>query len=365
MKETTPIVEYGVPIDAKTIIEPPDVTELELEPGHPGLGDDSYVRRRKELFALCRHHRLNRLGPPLIDYTPEETRIWREVSPKLEELHRKYASCIYLQAKRALGISQTDIPQLRHLSDRLERETRMHLVPADGPLPYRTFYSYIGERGFPVTQFIRHGSHPEFTPEPDMIHDCLGHVPSLMNQDYAELLTLIGKAASTTPDPEQVLALKRFSWFSIEFGLIEEEGETKIFGAGILSSTGEIPFSLSAEVERRPFVTNEVIKTDYDPSRMQNLLFIIPSFPFLRREIEQLIQRFGILTDPQLADWNAYYQLLLSDQIKPYQGRYVVVFNGKIVADGDDPRDLRQRMSERLGVPGERLVIPFVDEKER
>ena len=62
-------------------------------------------------------------------------------------------------------------------------------------MPYRTFYAYIAERGFPVTQFIRHGSHPEFTPEPDMIHDCLGHVPPLMNRDYAELLTLIGKAA--------------------------------------------------------------------------------------------------------------------------------------------------------------------------
>jgi phenylalanine-4-hydroxylase len=294
MKEQTPIVEYGVPIDAQTMIEPPDVTELELEPGHPGLGDAAYVQRRKELFALCRHHRLAGLGPPLIDYTPEETRIWREVSPKLDELHWKHASRIYLQAKRALGISQTEIPQLRHLSERLERETGMHLVPAEGPLPYRTFYSYIGERGFPVTQFIRHGSHPEFTPEPDMIHDCLGHVPPLMNQDYAELLTLIGKAASTTPHPEQVLALKRFSWFSIEFGLIEEAGETKVFGAGILSSTGEIPFSLSADVEHRPFITDKVIETDYDPSRMQDLLFIIPSFAFLRREIEQLVKRFGI-----------------------------------------------------------------------
>src|SRR5437667_5914770 len=187
MKETTPMVEYGVPIDAQTMVEPPDVTELELEPGHPGLGDAAYVQRRKELFALCRQHRLSRLGPPLIEYTPEETRIWREVSPKLDELHQQHASCIYLQAKRALGISQTEIPQLRHLSDRLTRETRMHLVPAEGPLPYRTFYSYIAERGFPVTQFIRHGSHPEFTPEPDMIHDCLGHVPALMNPDYAEL----------------------------------------------------------------------------------------------------------------------------------------------------------------------------------
>ena len=84
----------------------------------------------------------------------------------------------------------------------------MHLVPAEGALPYRTFYEYIAERGFPVTQFIRHGSHPEFTPEPDMIHDCLGHVPPLMNRDYAELLVLVGKAVAATtkratgPGPE-------------------------------------------------------------------------------------------------------------------------------------------------------------------
>jgi phenylalanine-4-hydroxylase len=294
MKSETPIVEYGAAIDPQIMIEPPDAAELELEPGHPGLGDTAYVQRRKDLFALCRRHRLERLGPPLIEYTPEETRIWREVSPKLDELHKKHASRIYLQAKRTLGISETEIPQLRHLSERITRETNTHLVPAEGPLPYRTFYTYIGQRGFPVTQFIRHGSHPEFTPEPDMIHDCLGHVPPLMNHDYAELLTLIGKAASTTPHGEQVLALKRFSWFSIEFGLIEEAGEIKVFGAGILSSTGEIPFSLSADVKHRPFVTDDVIATDYDPSRMQDQLFIIPSFAFLRREIEQLVKRFGI-----------------------------------------------------------------------
>ena len=294
MKSETPIVEYGAAIDPQIMIEPPDAAELELEPGHPGLGDTAYVQRRKDLFALCRRHRLERLGPPLIEYTPEETRIWREVSPKLDELHKKHASRIYLQAKRTLGISETEIPQLRHLSERITRETNTHLVPAEGPLPYRTFYTYIGQRGFPVTQFIRHGSHPEFTPEPDMIHDCLGHVPPLMNHDYAELLTLIGKAASTTPRGEQVLALKRFSWFSIEFGLIEEAGEIKVFGAGILSSTGEIPFSLSADVKHRPFVTDDVIATDYDPSRMQDQLFIIPSFAFLRREIEQLVKRLGI-----------------------------------------------------------------------
>jgi phenylalanine-4-hydroxylase len=280
--------------DTDIYANPPDIAELDLEPGHPGLGDDAYIARRRELFARCREHRLKELGPPLIDYTDEEQRIWREVSPQLDALHREHASAIYLDAKRRLGISDREIPQLRHLSEQLRNLSGMHLVPAEGPIPYRTFYSYIAKRGFPVTQFIRHGSRPEFTPEPDMIHDCLGHVPPLVNHDYAELLTLIGKAAVTVGSGDQVLALKRLSWFSIEFGLIEEEGRTKIFGAGILSSTGEIPFSLSDRVERRPFVTDEVIATDYDPSRMQELLFVIPSFAFLRSEVEALVRRFGV-----------------------------------------------------------------------
>ena len=289
------IVEYGVPVDPRTIIEPPDPDALELEPAHPGLGDAGYVQRRKELFALCRRHRLEALGAPLVEYTSEETRIWCEVTPRLDELHRKHACTMYLGAKDALGISTTHIPQLRHLSDRLDQATQVHLIPAEGPLAYRTFYSYIAERGFPVTQFIRHGSHPEFTPEPDMIHDCVGHVPPLMNHDYAETLMLIGRAAHITDDPLKVLALKRFSWHSVEFGLIAEGGETKVFGAGILSSTGEIPFALfSRDVTRRPFVTNEVIEADYDPSRMQDHLFVIPSFAWLRAEIETLVRRFGI-----------------------------------------------------------------------
>lgn len=294
MKDT-PLIQYGVPIDPRLMVAPPDATELELDPGTPGIEDPDYVARRRYLFDLCRKHRLENLGPPVIEYTPDETRVWREVSPKLDELHVKYASSIYLKAKRELAITDREVPQMRQLSDRLRAETNMHLVPAEGSLAYRTFYESIAARGFPVTQYIRHGSHPEFTPEPDMIHDCLGHVPPIMNRDYAELLTLIGKAAATTPHGDQVLALKRFSWFSIEFGLIEEHGEVKVFGAGILSSLGEIPNSLfSPDVTREPFVTDVVIETDYDPTYMQHRLFVAPSFPFLRRELEDLVRRFNI-----------------------------------------------------------------------
>jgi phenylalanine-4-hydroxylase len=273
---------------------PPDPDVLELEAVHPGIGDAAYVARRHDLFALCRTYRLGSLGPPIIDYNAEEQRIWREVSPRLDELHARHASRIYLDAKRKLRISEAAIPQLRTLSEQLQSRTGMHLVPAEGPIAYRIFYSYIAERGFPCTQFIRHGSKPEFTPEPDMIHDCLGHVPALLNHDYAELLTMLGKAAVRASSGDHVLALKRLSWFSIEFGLIEEEGETRVFGAGILSSLGEIPFSLSTRVERRPFVTSEVIETDYDWSKMQGLLFVIPSFGFLRREVADLVTRMGI-----------------------------------------------------------------------
>jgi phenylalanine-4-hydroxylase len=295
MNETTKLVEYGAEIDAQLMVAPPDTTELELEPGHPGEHDQEYIERRRFLFHLTRKHRLEKLGPPLIEYTPEETRIWREVSPQLDALHVKHACSIYMNAKRTLNITTDVVPQLRTLSERVHQQTQMHLVPAEGALPYRTFYEYIAQRGFPVTQFIRHGSHPEFTPEPDMIHDCLGHVPPLMDRDYAELLTLIGKAVATTTKGDQVLALKRFSWFSIEFGLMQEADEVKIFGAGILSSTGEIPYSLtSSEVTRRPFVTDVVINTDYDPSKMQVDLFIAPSFAFLRQELEALVRRFGI-----------------------------------------------------------------------
>jgi phenylalanine-4-hydroxylase len=290
-----PLIQYGQAVDPQEMVKPADPDELEVDPKTPGIDDPEYMARRRSIFKLARKHRLERLGPPVFDYTPQETALWKDVSGRLHELHEKHACQMYLKAKRDLAITEDEIPQMRHLSDRLRAETQTHLVPAEGLLPYRTFYEYIAERGFPVTQFLRHPSHPEFTPEPDMIHDCLGHVPPFMDRDYAELITLIGKAAAGAGDGEQILKLKRFSWFSIEFGLIEEAGEVKVFGAGILSSTGEIPNSLYAnDVTRRPFVTDVVVNTDYDPTYMQKDLFVIPSLPFLRREAENLVRQFGI-----------------------------------------------------------------------
>ena len=172
MKES-PLIQYGVAIDPREMVKPPDPEELEVDPKTPGIDDPAYMARRRSIFKLTRKHRLERLGPPVFDYSPEETAIWKDVSGRLNELHLKHACQMYLKAKRDLAITEDAIPQMRHLSDKLQAETQTHLVPAEGSLPYRTFYEYIAERGFPVTQFLRHPSHPEFTPEPDMIHDHL------------------------------------------------------------------------------------------------------------------------------------------------------------------------------------------------
>lgn len=292
------LIQYGVPINPNEMVAPPDPDELEVDPKTPGIDDPDYMERRRWIFRLTRKHRLENLGPPVFEYTPEEARLWKDVSAQLAPLHDEYACALYRKAKHDLAITSAEVPQMRALSDRLRAETQTHLIPAEGSLAYRTFYGYIADRGFPVTQFLRHPSHPEFTPEPDMIHDCLGHVPPFMDRDYAELITLIGKAAAAATDGGHVLMLKRFSWFSIEFGLVEEHGETKVFGAGILSSTGEIPNSLfSKDVTRKPFVTDVVVDTDYDPTYMQTTLFVAPSLKFLRAEAVGLVQKLGIKTD--------------------------------------------------------------------
>ena len=137
MKNETLIFEYGKPFDPQSMVAPPDTTEVELEMATPALG----TKNTSSGVGTCSHSAAvaawRALEPPMIEFTPEETRIWREVSPKLDELHLKYASDFYLGGKHELAISREEIPQLGVISERLRSETNMHLVPAEGALPYR------------------------------------------------------------------------------------------------------------------------------------------------------------------------------------------------------------------------------------
>lgn len=266
---------------------------LILDPQHPGINDETYVTRRHEFFNTSREWRLKNKGIPHIVYRAGENAVWRDVSRKLTEVHEKHACRMYLDGKGALGFETEAIPQPAEVDARLRAITGLGLVPAEGLIPFRGFFSYLANKKLPCTQYVRHASRPAFTPEPDVIHDMIGHVPQLANHDYVALIAAIGQATKDATDA-QLRAFERLYWFAIEFGLIEEAGQIKMFGAGLLSSFGEMRHALSDEVTRLPFDIDVVITTDYDPSRMQDTLFVIQSFAQLRDQTLDLIKRFEL-----------------------------------------------------------------------
>jgi phenylalanine-4-hydroxylase len=256
---------------------------------HPGAHDPAYRERRNRIAKLARsfredpQHRI-----PVIEYTAEETRVWRLVCAELEETHRRHAHSFYLRSKETLGITADQIPQLRDLDRRLQRSTGFRLAPIEGLVETRAFLSALGHRVMLSTQYVRHHSRPDYTPEPDIVHEAIGHIPTFTDPEFAQYSQSIGHAARLATD-EQLVQLGRLYWFTVEFGLIEEEGEVKAFGAGLLSSYRELEHAFSPNVERRPFTLEGVIHTDYDYSQLQPVLFVIPSTGHLKRVTRKFI----------------------------------------------------------------------------
>lgn len=267
--------------------------DLELDPHHPGRHDADYVGRRRALFDQSRDFRLHERGLPEVVYSDNENGTWSSVFDRLDRSHDRVACREYLEGKSALELRHEAIPSLSTLSAKLERISGLGIVPAEGLIPFREFFGYLAGKRMPCTQYVRHHSKPEYTPEPDVIHDVIGHVPLLADPDYVRLLERIGAATEHATD-EQLLAFNRLYWFTIEFGLIEEAGELKVFGAGLLSSLGEMEFCYSDQVTRLPLQMDDLIQRDYDPTHMQNVLYVIPSLAELERQTVELIEGFGL-----------------------------------------------------------------------
>ena len=268
-----------------------DIEELHLD--HPGASDEKYRQRRDHIAACAKEFRETGLITD-VDYTDEEQDIWRHVAGRLDELHRRHASAFYLQAKKDLGISNDRIPQLSEMNRRLKELTNFRLAPIEGLVNTRAFLSWLSWRTMLSTQYIRHHSRPDYTPEPDIVHEAIGHIPMFTNANFADYSQFIGHGARVAND-EQLEELGRLYWFTVEFGLVEEAGDIKAYGAGLLSSFGELEHAFSDDVERRPFRLEEVISTPYDYSDMQPILYVIPSYSELkevtRKYIESIARR--------------------------------------------------------------------------
>jgi phenylalanine-4-hydroxylase len=226
-----------------------------------------------------------------VDYTFDEDGVWRKCQALLAELHAAHACQAYAEGRRKLDLPIDRIPQLGEVSEHLRSFQGFRLWPVEGLVLPRIFLRHLERRIMLSTQYIRHPSRPLFTPEPDIIHELLGHAPMFTHRRFVELSELIGTGARLAND-EQLEQMSRLYWFTVEFGLIEERGGVRAFGAGLLGGIEDLRRAFSDDADVRPFDLEEIIDLDYDYNHPQPIYFVIPSFDQLHSDVNRLISRF-------------------------------------------------------------------------
>ena len=216
---------------------------------HPGFHDKEYRARRSAIVNLAYETKFGQ-EIPLVDYTDEETRVWGIVYNNLKKQFDQYACDELLEVFPSLekncGYAPDNIPQLRDISDHLFASTGFRLKPIAGLVSARDFLNCLAYRVFVSTQYIRHGGNPFYTPEPDICHELIGHVPLFLNPAFADFSQEIGLASLGASD-DDIGLLSSLYWFTVEFGVIRapNSNNIKAYGAGVLSSFGEIEWACS------------------------------------------------------------------------------------------------------------------------
>jgi phenylalanine-4-hydroxylase len=247
---------------------------VELGADHPGANDPAYRTRRDEIAA---HALAWEPGAPLprIAYTDAEHAVWATVSRELAPKHRRYACADFLAGAEALALPTDHIPQLDEVTAALEPLTGFRYHPAAGLVPLREFLGSLAEPVFHSTQYIRHHAQPLYTPEPDLIHEVIGHGNLMAAPRFAEINRLAGEAARRVETDEALQFLADVFWFTVEFGVLREGGEVRAYGAGLLSSYGEIEEFRSADLRPLDFLAMGTL--EYDITHYQPVLFCAES----------------------------------------------------------------------------------------
>jgi phenylalanine-4-hydroxylase len=251
---------------------------VHLADSHPGVGDPVYRARRNAIAAAALAWAP---GQPLpqIAYTEDEQAVWRTVCRELAPKHERYACRAFRDAVIALDLPRDRIPQLDAVTAALEPLTGFRYVPAAGIVALDEFYGSLADRRFHSTQYVRHHAAPLYTPEPDLVHEVIGHAHLLADPQLAEVNRLAGEAARRMETPEGLQVVADVFWFTIEFGLVWEDGELRACGAGLLSSFGEIEEFRGADV--RPLDFGAMATLDYDITHYQPVLFAADSMAHL------------------------------------------------------------------------------------
>ncbi|MBW3536574.1 MAG: phenylalanine 4-monooxygenase [Actinobacteria bacterium] len=263
--------------------------EVELAADHPGVADQAYRQRRAAIAAVGEAYESGQTIPD-VTYTDEEQEVWRVVSSELREKHRKYACAEYLDSSERLDLPKDHVPQLEDVSTRLQKLSDFRIEPVPGLVPTRRFYGSLADRCFLSTQYIRHHSAPYYTPEPDIIHEVIGHANTLASPRMADLYYESGKASQRAESDAAMDFFSRVFWFTLEFGVLWEDGELRTYGSGILSSYGEIEEFRKAEI--RDWDIGAMGPQEYDITQFQPLLFAAAHFDQMVEELGTFFRDF-------------------------------------------------------------------------
>jgi len=251
---------------------------VQLDPDHPGFRDPEYRARRNQIAQLAMNYQPGDQIPDA-PYTDDEHRVWQTIWRALGPAHQEHACTEYLQAIDQLDFSDGRIPQLREVSERVHAISGFRLEPVAGLVQPRVFLENLADGVFLCTQYIRHHSTPMYTPEPDVVHEIVGHGVTLACPQLAELNRQFGRAVKRTKSAEDLEILSRVYWFTIEFGVLREHGKLKAYGTGLLSSAGELEEMHDAGL--RPLDLSLVTSQTYDPTHFQPVLFCADSFDMM------------------------------------------------------------------------------------
>lgn len=277
--------------------EPDGKVTVELAGDHPGLTDPGYRARRDHLAGLAAAWRPGQ-PIPTPDYTDDEHGVWAAVSSSLEDLHELYACEAFLEGKATVRLPLDRVPQLPEVTARLEPVAGFRYQPIAGLAPLRDFYGSFGEGVFWSTQYLRHPSVPLYTPEPDLLHEVIGHANQLAGPGYADLYRLVGAAVARTRGEEALRFLSQVFWYTMEFGVVRERGKLRAFGAGILSSVGETATFRDADL--RPVDLLAMGRAEYDITRFQPVLYVWSSPAELEDGLSQFLEAYDDSTPSRL-----------------------------------------------------------------
>ncbi len=224
-------------------------------------------------------------------YTADDHDTWDTlVTGRLLTLRTTGASAVR-QGIETLCLTEAGIPNLTRLNQTLQPLTGWRVVGVDGYLDARSFFSLLAERRFPSTTHVRPFSSLEYIPSPDIFHDVFGHVPLHAHPPFAAVLQRFGRLGARADTEAALVAVQRLFWYTVEFGLIEETGEPRLYGSGLVSSIAEERQALNSTCERRAFDLDAVINTPFDVEQVQPVYFVIRDFAELAHALNELSSR--------------------------------------------------------------------------